>query len=147
MIKIKIADIARTKGHSNAYALQRALDISPTMASRLWKGTFKQIATETINRLCELLDCEPSDLIVFSSDKSKAVKLVREPQAITMTGTVGTGEEMTTKQVADELGLKSRTVIDNIKSGRLKATKGKQGHNVIKRSDFEEFKKKRVATH
>jgi hypothetical protein len=37
-------------------------------------------------------------------------------------------------------------VIDNIKSGRLKATKGKQGHNVIKRSDFEEFKKKRVAT-
>jgi excisionase family DNA binding protein len=147
MITIKIADIARTKGHSNAYALQKALKCSPSMASKLWKGTFKQIATGTINRLCELLDCKPSDLIVFSSDKPRTEKPVREPQAVAMTGTVGTGEEMTTKQVADELGLKSRTVIDNIKSGRLKATKGKQGHNVIKRSDFEEFKKKRVATH
>jgi excisionase family DNA binding protein len=117
------------------------------MASKLWKGTFKQIATGTIDRLCELLNCKPSDLIVFSSDKPRTEKPVKEPQTIATTGTVGTGEEMTTKQVADELGLKSRTVIDNIKSGRLKATKGKQGHNVIKRSDFEEFKKKRVATH
>jgi excisionase family DNA binding protein len=146
MIKIKIADIAERKGLTNAYGLQKALKCSPTMASKLWKGTFKQIGIETINRLCELLDCKPSDLIVFSSDK-RTEKPVREPQAIAMTETVRTGEEMTTKQVADELGLKSRTVIDNIKSGRLKATKGKQGHNIIKRSDFEEFKKKRVATH
>ena len=141
MITIKIADIAQTKGLTNAYALQKALNISPTMASRLWKGTFKQIATGTIDRLCDLLDCEPSDLIVYSSDKPKAEKPVRVPQAIRAVRTDGM---LTTQQVAEQLGLKRRTIIDYIASGQLRATKGKQGHNFISESDFEEFCKNRI---
>ena len=137
MIKIKIADIAQRKGLTNAYALQKALGISPTMASRLWKGTFKQIATETIDRLCNLLDCEPSDLIVYSSDKPKAKKPTTEPQAIKPTGTDNT--MLTTIEVAERLGLSRKRVNDYIVLGQLPATKGKQGHNFISESDLEKF--------
>jgi DNA-binding Xre family transcriptional regulator len=138
MITIKIADIARTKGHSNAYALQNALKCSPTMASKLWKGTFKQIATGTIDRLCNLLDCEPSDLIVYTSDKPRTEKPARKPQ--TTVKAVGTIEGMlTTKQAAERLGLSRRRTNDYIISGQLIATKGKQGHNFITESDLEKF--------
>jgi DNA-binding Xre family transcriptional regulator len=138
MIKIKIADIAQKKGLTNAYALQRALNISPTMASRLWKGTFKQIATGTIDKLCELLDCEPSNLIVYSSDKPKAEKPVKEPQATIKAA--GTTEGMlTTHQVAQMAELSRKRVNDYINSGELAAVKGKQGHNYITESDAEKF--------
>ncbi len=137
MITIKIAVIAQTKGLTNAYALQKALNISPTMASRLWKGTFKQIATGTIDRLCDLLDCEPSDLIVYSSDKPKAEKPVREPQLIKTTGTDNT--MLTTIEVAKRLGVSRKTVNDYINQRKLRAIKGKQNHNYVSESDFEEF--------
>jgi DNA-binding Xre family transcriptional regulator/predicted DNA-binding transcriptional regulator AlpA len=138
MITIKIADIARTKGHSNAYALQNALKCSPTMASKLWKGTFKQIATGTIDRLCDLLDCEPSNLIVYTSDKPRAEKPARKPQ--TTNKEAGTTEGMlTTIQVAGRLGLSRKRVNDYINLGELPATKGKQGHNFISESDLENF--------
>jgi DNA-binding Xre family transcriptional regulator len=138
MIKIKIADIAQKKGLTNAYALQRALNISPTMASRLWKGTFKQIATGTIDRLCHLLDCEPSDLIVYTSDKPRAEKPVRKPQT-TNKEAENTEGMLTTTQVAERLGLSRKRVNDYINLGELPAVKGKQGHNYITESDAEKF--------
>jgi DNA-binding Xre family transcriptional regulator len=137
MITIKIADIARAKGHSNAYALQNALKCSPTMASKLWKGTFRQIAIRTIDRLCNLFDCNPSDLIAYSSDKPRAKKPVREQQAIKPTGT--DNALLTTIQVAERLGLSRKRVNDYIVLGQLPATKRKQGHNYITESDAEKF--------
>jgi len=139
MIKIKIADIARTKGLTNAYGLQKALNISPTMASKLWKGSFKQIAIGTIDRLCDLFDCNPSDLIVYSSNKPRAEKPVREPQAIKPTGTETDNALLTTIQVAERLGLSRKRVNDYIVLGQLRAVKGKQGHNFITESDLEKF--------
>jgi len=139
MIKIKIADTAKRKGLINAYGLQLALKCSPTMASKLWKGTFKQIGIGTINRLCELFDCETSDLIEYSSDRPKAKKPMIDPEAIKAVGTDST--MLTTIQVAERLGLSRKRVNDYINLGQLKAIKGKQGHNFITESDFEEFRK------
>jgi DNA-binding Xre family transcriptional regulator len=138
MITIKIADIARTKGHSNAYALQKALKCSPSMASKLWKGTFKQIATGTIDRLCDLLDCEPSDLIVYTSDKPRAEKPARKTQTTNKEAETTEGM-LITIQVAERLGLSRKRVNDYINLGQLPATKGKQGHNYITESDAEKF--------
>jgi DNA-binding Xre family transcriptional regulator len=137
MIKIKIADIAKTKGLTNAYGLQKALNISPTMASKLWKGTFRQIAVRTIDRLCDLFDCNPSDLIAYNSNKPRTEKPVREQQAIKPTGTDNT--LLTTIQVAERLGLSRKRVNDYIVLGQLPATKGKQNHNFISESDLENF--------
>ena len=64
-IKIKIAEMAQTKGFKNAFALQNALQCSPTMAARLWKGDFKQIGIETLDSLCELFQCQTSELLEY----------------------------------------------------------------------------------
>lgn len=140
MIKIKVADIAKKNGIKNAYALQNALKCSPTMASRLWKGNFKQIGIETIDALCELLTCEPSDLLVFRS-KVEKVKQTQEKPA-REPGTVETsapGEMMTTHQVAERLGLSRKRVNDYIISGELIATKGKQNRNFVSEPDLQKF--------
>ena len=63
--KIRIAELATKHGLKHAFDLQKALNISPTMASRLWKGNFKQIGVETIEKLCELFDCSPNDLFGY----------------------------------------------------------------------------------
>ncbi len=70
-------------------------------------------------------------------------KARREPQATKPAGTAGM---LTTYQVAERLGLSRKRVNDYIVSGQLRATKGKQGHNYISESDFEEFRKNRVPT-
>lgn len=150
MIKIQIQHIARKNGLINAYALQRALGCSPTMASRLWKESFKQIELETIQRLCDLFKCQLSDLItVTPKDDIKIAKNrihTKNQQPVINSVEDGVlGEKLfTTHEIAELLGLNRRTVNDFIVHGKLKATKGKQGRNFVKESDFEVFKKQRV---
>lgn len=64
MIKLRIKEMAEAKGIKTAYQLQKAMGIPPGMAARLWRGDMKMIGLETIDGLCEALDCEPADLIV-----------------------------------------------------------------------------------
>lgn len=71
MIKIQIAEVAQTKGIKSAYALQKALDVSPTVAARLWKGDFDKIGIGTLDKLCETLKCQPSRLLQYVKDESK----------------------------------------------------------------------------
>jgi DNA-binding Xre family transcriptional regulator/predicted XRE-type DNA-binding protein len=64
-MKIKIAELAGKHGLKSAYALQKALDISPTMASRLWKGEFDKIGINTLEKLCDYFQCQPNDLLEY----------------------------------------------------------------------------------
>ncbi len=70
MIKMKLQETARKHGLTTAYTLQKALNCSPTMASRLWNEKFKQIGIETIGSLCDLFDCQPNDL--FENQKTQS---------------------------------------------------------------------------
>lgn len=65
MIEIRIKTIAEEKGYKNAYALQKALNCSPTLASRLWKSDFSMISVETLDKLCYLFNSSSSDLISY----------------------------------------------------------------------------------
>jgi DNA-binding Xre family transcriptional regulator len=65
MIKIKIAELAKKHDVTSAYQLQNFLGISPSIASRLWKGTFDKIGISTINKLCNRLNCQPSDFLEY----------------------------------------------------------------------------------
>ncbi len=65
MIKIKIAELAKKHDVTSAYQLQNFLGISPSIASRLWKGDFDKIGINTINKLCYRFDCQPSDFMEF----------------------------------------------------------------------------------
>jgi excisionase family DNA binding protein len=144
MIEIKIAEVAQRNNLHTAYALGKVLGISPTIAARLWKGDFTKIGINTLDKLCNLFDCQPSDLLKHRGEgvtqKSKP-RLVSDTQ-IGNTGNAqlsNTGDMLTTHQVAARLGLKRRTVIDYIKSGKLKAVKGKGNHNFISEVDLAGF--------
>ncbi len=66
MIKIKIAELAAKRADvTTAYQLQNFLGISPSIASRLWKGDFDKIGINTINKLCYRLKCQPNDFIEY----------------------------------------------------------------------------------
>jgi DNA-binding Xre family transcriptional regulator len=65
MIKIKIAELAAKHGLKTAYALQKALDMPPTMASRLYKGDFDKIGIGTIEKLCEYFGCQPDAFLEY----------------------------------------------------------------------------------
>lgn len=71
MIKIQIAEVAQAKGINSAYGLQKALDISPTVAARLWKGDFDKIGIGTLDKLCETLNCQPSRLLRYEKAKAE----------------------------------------------------------------------------
>lgn len=62
MIKVTIRQAARRVGIKNAYQLQERAGISPTMAAYLWRGN-KLPKLETLDMLCEVLECELADLI------------------------------------------------------------------------------------
>ena len=64
--------MAIERGITTAYQLQKAMDVHPGMAARLWKNETEMIALKTIDALCETLDCEPGDLIVRVKDQPKS---------------------------------------------------------------------------
>jgi excisionase family DNA binding protein len=157
MIKIKLQETARTRGLTTAYTLQKALNCSPTMASRLWNERFKQIGIETIGSLCDLFDCQPNDL--FENQKSQSsnigssnIQLSSNTQSdntatkkpVTARTISESAEGMlSTVEAAKRLGVSRKSVNDYIISGKLNAKKGKGNHNLVSEADLQEFINKR----
>ncbi len=70
MVKLTIREAAEKRGVTTAYQLQKKLGSHPGMAARLWKGDMAQIALKTLDALCEVLDCELSDLLIRTNNGS-----------------------------------------------------------------------------
>lgn len=68
MITVKIAEMARKRGISNAYQLQKAMGCPPTMAAKLWKGKLHMIGINTLDKLCRVLRCKPQHILHYESD-------------------------------------------------------------------------------
>jgi excisionase family DNA binding protein len=153
MIKIKLQKTARARGLTTAYTLQKALNCSPTMASRLWNGRFKQIGIETIGSLCDSFDCQPNDLFENQKSQSSNIQSSSNTQSDTTQSNNAATEKpvtartipkaaegmLTLQQVADRLGVSRKSVNDYVNKGKLKATKGKQNHNLVSEIDLQEF--------
>ena len=71
MIISNIRKTAEGRGIANANQLKDALNISPTLASRLWRGKMSQIGLVTLDRLCRELKCQPGDLLQYVAGKHK----------------------------------------------------------------------------
>jgi putative transcriptional regulator len=71
MIISNIRKVAEGRGIENANQLKDALNISPTLASRLWRGEFSQIGLVTLDRLCRELKCKPGQLFEYVSGRAK----------------------------------------------------------------------------
>ena len=69
MIEVMIRERAEKCGIANAYQLQKAMDVSPTLAARLWGGDFDMIGVKTtLDRLCRVLRCQPDKLFKYVPD-------------------------------------------------------------------------------
>ena len=64
---IKIREQAEKRGYRNANQLGVALGVAPNVSSRLWNGEFTKIGVNTIEKLCEVLNCQPNALFRYES--------------------------------------------------------------------------------
>lgn len=69
MITVAIREMAEKRGITTAYQLQKALNVSPSLAAKWWRNDMKMIGIETLNSLCELLKCKPNDILRFEPAK------------------------------------------------------------------------------
>jgi len=69
MIKKTIREMAEKRGITTAYQLRISLDVSPTAATKLWKGEFEMIGLSTLDKLCRVLRCQPDKLLRYTPDE------------------------------------------------------------------------------
>ena len=68
MIKKHIKEIAEKRGIKNAYGLQLAIEVSPTVAAKLWSGNFEMIGLGTLDKLCRVLKTNPGKLLSYEDE-------------------------------------------------------------------------------
>jgi DNA-binding Xre family transcriptional regulator len=75
-MKIRIREVARSRGINTAYQLQKKASLPPSTAARLYRNDVKQVTLETLERLLEALDCDASELFVRTkrASRSKAAR-------------------------------------------------------------------------
>lgn len=61
-------DVMLAKRKMSVTELSERLDITMANVSILKNGKAKAIRLETLNKLCEILDCQPGDLLEYRPD-------------------------------------------------------------------------------
>lgn len=61
-------DVMMAKRKISSNELAEAIDITPANLSVLKTGKAKAIRFSTLDKLCDVLDCQPGDILEFSSD-------------------------------------------------------------------------------
>lgn len=72
MIEVKLQEIAKRHGINNSYQLEKLTGWTPGMCARLWKKQWKRSDLKTLNTLCNLFKCTPSDLLEFTPDADES---------------------------------------------------------------------------
>jgi DNA-binding Xre family transcriptional regulator len=71
MIVKHVRELAEKRGINHAHALELAIEVSPTVAAKLWKGEFEMIGLKTLNKLCRVLKTTPGKLLTYMPDDEK----------------------------------------------------------------------------
>jgi DNA-binding Xre family transcriptional regulator len=71
MIKTHVQEMAKKRGIVTAYQLQKALDIQPSVAAKLFSDNFEMIYKVSLDRLCRVLKCKPGQLITYEPDEAE----------------------------------------------------------------------------
>ena len=71
MIKVKIKDVAGLYNIKNAYQLEKVTGFYPSKAAHIWKGEWTRADLDTLNTLCNVLNCTPNDILEFTPDKEE----------------------------------------------------------------------------
>jgi len=73
MIEIRIDQLLKARGRT-FYWLAKETGISHTTLWRLKKGRALGINFITLEKLCEILDCQPGDVFTFMNQKRQATR-------------------------------------------------------------------------
>lgn len=153
-IKITIAETAQKHGLKNAFALQKALNISPTIAARLWKGNFDKIGINTLESLCDYFKCQPNEFFRYTGETAELPGDVQAvfpsaPQDEPVQCEPGTDSaiepapaRLSTSQAAKIIGLSSRQTRRLAESGKLKGERNARGEWSFLESDLIEYQNK-----
>ena len=63
-LQIKIREVAQSRGIKTAYQLQKRANLAPTTAARLYRNNVTLMTIETLDKLCDSLDCDAGELFV-----------------------------------------------------------------------------------
>jgi putative transcriptional regulator len=157
VIILTLDEVLKEKGKT-AYQVAKSTGLHQSVVSKLRRNEAKMIALDVLDRLCDELDCKPSDLIVHRSSKSHNAPQTLKPQTVkvdpekpaskpeTLKKTVS-GDGMTVQQVRERLEsaagkLLSRERINNyITNGTLRTTQpgGQRTPHIISEADYLEF--------
>jgi DNA-binding Xre family transcriptional regulator len=157
VIILTLDEVLKKKGKT-AYQVAKNTGLHQSVVSKLRRNEAKMIALDVLDRLCDELDCKPSDLIVHQSSKSHNAPQTLKPQSVpahtekpaskpeTPQKTVSS-DGMTVREVRERLfatteKMLSRERINNyITKGTLRTTQpgGKSTPHIISEADYLEF--------
>jgi DNA-binding Xre family transcriptional regulator len=143
VIILTLDEVLKEKGKT-AYQVAKNTGLHQSVVSKLRRNEAKMIALDVLDRLCDELDCKPSDLIVHQSSKPGANKSARTPET---PQTTVSSDGMTVREVRKRLfattgKMLSRERINNyITNGTLRTTQpgGKGTPHIISEADYLEF--------
>ena len=64
-------DVMLAKRKMSVTELSEKMDMTMANVSILKNGKAKAVKLETLNKLCEILDCQPGDLLEYRPDESE----------------------------------------------------------------------------
>jgi putative transcriptional regulator len=156
VIILTLDEVLKEKGKT-AYQVAKSTGLHQSVVSKLRRNEAKMIALDVLDRLCDELDCKPSDLIVHQSSKPHNAPQTVRPQTVKVdpekpASKPGTPETtvsakgMTTEQVAKRLEpiagkiLSNRRILDYVKAGKLKSEQsGNRTARFFSESHYLEF--------
>ncbi len=65
MITVAIREQAERRGITTAYQLQKAANVSPSVAQKWYRNSIGRIEIDSLNTLCRVLKCKPNDLFRY----------------------------------------------------------------------------------
>jgi putative transcriptional regulator len=74
MIELRVREVAEQKGINNPLSLSKESGIAYANCHKIWNNQQKMIGLDTIDRLCNALNCEPGDILVRVDSKAKSTR-------------------------------------------------------------------------
>lgn len=74
MIELRVREMAEQKGINNPLSLSKESGIAYANCHKIWNNQQKMISLDTLDRLCQALNCEPGDILVRVDDSNAASK-------------------------------------------------------------------------
>ncbi len=79
-VRLTVAEACRKRGIGSAYQLQKALDLQPTQANRLYHGKVSSASFKTLELLINGLGVELTDLVAVEDEPPAPKKRTRKPR-------------------------------------------------------------------